>query len=467
MTQEELRARFERAKGPAPRGEAPALLSSHAPALASSHGAAAPAEDDLAERFARAKAAAPSVLDAAARGGVQGATMGFGDEIKGALHATLGGVLPWANRPGTVGYGETLSDRYRVARDYDRAENDASAEAHPVAYTASQIGGAALPALAGAPATGVRGLLAGAGQGLAQGAGYSDAASARGLAGDTALGGALGVAGHGVGAAIGEAGGRVARFAAGKVASAEQRAAQQAAEEAADVLKSETGRLGGYAQDINRQVEWVIRLLDEEASGAISPANRVALEAFRKSPDYAAVVNKAAERVLTQAPASAARTAAQEAKVAALQADLPQTVANRTDALLTPQVGADVKSFLKAYAEPAIAAGTAYKVADWLGADDGTKAAATSAAGLIFGRTRAGKALWNRISRPAHQKAVWNVVQKIASTPGAGGTFGETLRRGAAQGGNALAVRHLVLMNTEPEYERMVNEAAAAEAEAP
>lgn len=76
---------------------------------------------------------APSTLEAIARGGVSGATMGLDDEIGGLLKSAFG------------------EKTYKEARDELRAKKKASQEAHPWAYGLADIlGGVATPGLGAA-----------------------------------------------------------------------------------------------------------------------------------------------------------------------------------------------------------------------------------------------------------------------------------------------------------------------------
>jgi hypothetical protein len=91
---------------------------------------------------------------------------------------------------------------------------------------------------------------------------------------------------------------------------------------------------------------------------------------------------------------------------------LPQTIASRTAELSQPQFLKDAASLAKSYAEPLIA-----------------EAALGPGAGIVMGRTRAGKAIMTRVMRPGNQIALWNAIQGAASAPEAGGELGQLLRR--------------------------------------
>jgi len=124
-----------------------------------------------------------------------------------------------------------------------------------------------------------------------------------------------------------------------------------------------------------------------------------------------------AGRAAAVAPGAAAEREAAAVIAEQARQGLPQAIQSRAEELLTPQARADAASFLKAYAEPAVWALGAQQAASALGMDPGTQAILAGAAGMIGGRTRAGKALANRLTRPAHQVAVGNALRRIGAPP--------------------------------------------------
>lgn len=148
-------------------------------------------------------AAKPSGLEAVLRGGLQGATLGFSDELAGAIESVI-------------------SDKsYQQARDESRKANAAAQKEHPWLYGGGELGGGAATLLI--PGVGAAG---GLGKALATGAtaglGGSEADLAKGEYGkaalDTAIGAGLGGVAHGVGSAIGKVvGGAGARVEAADV----------------------------------------------------------------------------------------------------------------------------------------------------------------------------------------------------------------------------------------------------------
>lgn len=169
----------------------------------------------------------PSKLRSAAIGASQGATLGFGDELKATADA-LGidpeslarafAASPLGGAPAYTGVKTLqalaqkgpsgIANDYRASRDAQRAELAAAEKANPKSYMAGQIAGGVVPALVpgGAPATLGRAAVAGAGYGAAAGLGSSEADVTRGdvagAAKDTAAGGAVGAAAGAAGHAL-------------------------------------------------------------------------------------------------------------------------------------------------------------------------------------------------------------------------------------------------------------------------
>lgn len=233
------------------------------------------------------------------------------------------------NVPAGLLTGDPSTDA-RIGQNFATAGNTQPISGRDVAQAAAiGLGGAAglatgAPVLGGAISSGLIS------------AGLSKARDAAGVAQDAGLGAVLGGT-IGAGAkVIGEGLSRLGGWAGQKAGEAIGKAATRAKGEAEAALRSEVGTLGAKAQHTNRQIEWVIRLLDEESSGTITPQNRALLESFRGSPEYAELTNKAAERVLQQAPEAVGELSAQEAKVAQMKAGMPQAVADATEAATAP-----------------------------------------------------------------------------------------------------------------------------------
>lgn len=142
----------------------------------------------------------PDEWESAGRGALQGATMGFGDEIYGAYKGLTDGDL-------TDLYDET-------ERDAVRANNEKAQKANPWSYGAGELGGGVATAfvpgagLAGQAAkagmTGFKGAMAAGGiMGAVNSVGTSNAENIRDIGKDALVGAAggaaFGAAGHGVG----------------------------------------------------------------------------------------------------------------------------------------------------------------------------------------------------------------------------------------------------------------------------
>ncbi len=172
------------------------------------------------EKDARAQGA-PSQLESAVRGGIQGSSGGLSDEIVGAAKsigvdptelaaaltggpASLGSYI--GNKLGFAlgGKGAAAVTRdYRSSRDEERGKNKEAEQANPKTYGATQFAGGVVSGAATAPATLLGTVAAGAGIGATTALGESEADLTRGefakAAEDTAKGGLAGAAGSGIG----------------------------------------------------------------------------------------------------------------------------------------------------------------------------------------------------------------------------------------------------------------------------
>lgn len=383
-----------------------ALAKSSGPPMLPSHGAAA----------------APSVgrTQSGVLGAMQGGSFGFGDEIAGAVSAVLPEALRMeedrkAVAPGLSDLvkgsaGDTLADRYHRARDYYRQKNAAAQEANPGTYLTGQIGGSVATGK-GLPVKGVTGALSAAGQGLAQGAGYSNADSATGLAGDTALGGGLGLLGNAAGRLLGAATSKVARTARGIADAARARAGVQAAEEAAGVVQSAAGKLGGEMQKGSRQVENLMRLRE-----SMTPQQAAIYDELVKRGIVPELQQSVAQSTLETLPEQAATIAARKAELAAAQQAAPAAAASRaTDLLSTDEAKRQLAARAWRYGPPAIGS----LVGSAIGGPMGT------AVGFLAG---AG-------SRPMVQS-----MRRMAKTPAVQRALGEAIEGAASRAGEVGAL---------------------------
>lgn len=156
----------------------------------------------------------PSELEALGRGGLQGATLGFGDELAGygtAEMQALTNLLPKALRAKLDLVEAPASDAYRYSRDLERERNDAAQKAHGGHYLGGNLaGGLFMPG--GAALSGAKGLSAlvktGAALGAGAGLGSSDVDLTRDMTAKDAGRLAIDVGGNAV---LGGAGGAVVR----------------------------------------------------------------------------------------------------------------------------------------------------------------------------------------------------------------------------------------------------------------
>ncbi|HET9554898.1 MAG TPA: hypothetical protein VFP50_18175 [Anaeromyxobacteraceae bacterium] len=444
--------------------------------------------------------------ESAARGGLQGLSMGWGDE----LSAGLASAMPFLDREATAPTaripGDSLLDRYLRARAFYRGRNEAAEAANPGSYVAGIVGGSLVPALAtsgagagagagaaaGRVAGGAKALLQAAGQGVVAGAGFSDASTPFGIASDSALGGALGVAGYGAGKALEKGASYVGGALSRAIDAARARAGVQAAKEVGEQIQSAAGQLGAETQKGSRYVENLMRL--EES---MTPEQKALYEGLKAKGVVPGLQQSVAQGTLDALPQQAGSIAAKQAALDALREGAEQATAERAQGLMRPQFGTDVKSFLKSYAEPLAWSYAGNKLAEWMGATPEERALAAGAAGVIGGRTRAGKALMARVTRPGNQIAMSEVagaaarglssaaqpivrfgvpaaamaftseakaqpqstpevlqglVSGKAQPPPALAPYLSSLRDAASRGGDALAANHFLLYNNDPKY---------------
>lgn len=228
------------------------------------------------------------------RGALQGATLGFGDEIEGAMGGGLQALvnsLPDSVRDELGLVKADSGDAYRYVRDEDRAANAKAEAEHGNLYTGGNIaGGLLVPIPGGVAKTAGKAALQGAGLGAAAGLGSSDADLTKGEYGraavDTLVGGVTGAAGGAGGHYLAEGAGKIAPYIANHLPTREDVAAplrafaeRRAYKAAGPMLKDYRvlQRQGGLdrAQEIGRE------LLD---SGAVSFGDNVENIAEKLTP---------------------------------------------------------------------------------------------------------------------------------------------------------------------------------------
>jgi hypothetical protein len=374
--------------------------------------------------------------ESAARGGLQGLSMGWGDE--GA--AGIAALLPFTDRE--AAHGDTVGDRYRNAREFYRNRNAQAEQANPGTYLTGQIAGAVGSAVAaGLPTAGAKGLAAAAGQGAAQGAGLSER-EGFGLAGDTALGAGLGLAGYGAGAALGAGAKRAATVAGTRLGAAHGRALGQASEDVAEALNSLRGKYGGARQNESRAIEVLLRA---ESTGALSPQQATQLAALKASPSWTDAVQNVAQNYMDDFGGLAgSTTAAKSAYQQAAQSRAADVAKRAAELTSLKEAGKQVGARAKRYGVPLM--GTAVGTA--IGGPVGGAVGALAGAG-----TRpAVHALRRMAQHPAVQTALWDALRGSAKASGAVG-------RGVQRLSPALPALLMSTPNDEDEAARALAEA--------
>jgi hypothetical protein len=375
------------------------------------------------------------------RGGLQGITANFGDEIQGLIgqaaqrgvNLTPDAVLDALRRHGVDLNKASEQDAYQYVRDADRQANAKAEADHGALYDAGQAGGGIassfIPGLGVAPGAGLLGTTAKmAALGGLSGLGGSNADLTRGEYGRAALdtavgagvGGGAGALGYGIGQGFKWAGGKLIGSAFGRAGAADARAAQIAAAKQVEEDLAKRSAAGIAAREAYKPA---LELRYAGKLDTLEPTERAAAERLLSEYD-----RKAAAGLLEK---EAAKDAASQAFSDSISGR-GDAVAEKASALLQPAAKRSAKELFKMYAEPVVA-GT---VGHYLGGklDDvtgmhGIGSSVGTAAGLVFGRTRAGKAIANRLALPGTQMSIANALGGFGSglrTFGAGLANAET-----------------------------------------
>lgn len=406
---------------------------------------------------------ATSGLESALRGGAQGLSLGFADELAGVAGA-VGGAL--------TGEEGDFADRYRQERDESRAAYRAAEEANPSLFRAGEIGGGVAGAFV--PGLGVgRGLAGavrtGAALGGAAGLGGSEADLTRGdvggaladTAGGAAFGALGGAAGHGLGALAGKVAGRAARG----IRSAEADAGEQAAMAAQQRLRVARSSLGGEASAGLNAVAKAEEVVANPAAFRPEQVERAA--AWLATPEVAALRQNAAQNVLEAGAGrlSGSLQSARNVFQSAQQAATPQAIEEAAGELLANPIRKQLvprAATLGHRLLPAALAGGGALIGGPEGAAVGTGLGAIAA--LTAGRP--GIVIRNALRSPGVRKLVWEAVQRAVPS-GVLGRFGPLLGRVAATNIDDALALHSALLERDDDYaekvKRAIESAAASE----
>lgn len=270
--------------------------------------------DDLKEALGAADAT-PGKLEGIARSAHQGLTLGWGDELSGAMDALLGG-----------NYAET--------RDAERQANSSFKAANPKTAFAAELGGGLLLPAGGAATAGrvlpslgrmaLTGAAIGGGTGLLSGAGASEAETPEGVLADAASTGAVGA---GLGAGLGALTRPVVGLIGGvprvleDLLSPESAASRRAQQGLARLLPDDAAATGRTMEALR------------PGQGSVADVSPVMGDALRAAANKAPSVRSAAEEMVTQRGAGAGDRLASdllsEAGVPGLDVKEIQTAAGR------------------------------------------------------------------------------------------------------------------------------------------
>lgn len=348
--------------------------------------------------------AEPGKLEALARGGAQGATMGFADEAAGAggyLGALWSKYGPEALGGAPAKYAKEIdpSEAYKQDRDLYRTKDKAAEAAHPNYYGGAELTGGLATSMV-APGSAVI-------QGGVNALGHSNAKTLGGVALDTAGGAALGKLAEVGGNALANRlqGGKLAQWLAGKSAGAE---ADQLAERSAAIAKdvaSKKGALGQQAADIIRSRQVTKQAAEELA--ASHPELAAKLQAAANDPAALERLRAAAENYLPRLTEGLEGFEGRAADLAGAQArDAGAEAADKLAHPVRDQIVPRLKHIAQTTLPPIIGEGVGHAL--------GLPPMAGGALGGVVGLTMGapGRTMANMVKSPA--------VRKMAADAGTG-----------------------------------------------
>lgn len=374
--------------------------------------------------------------EALLRGAAQGGTLFYGDEIGGAVRALPNLKVPQDIRtPGPralaklypgVPYAEAASRwfnenrpdqaiisqqdqaqqeqgaAYKQERNAIRAANTKAFDDRPGYYLGGSIAGAA-PALI-ASGGGLGPVLA---TSAFQGAGASESDSAKGLAVDTALGTAGGLAGRGLGKLAGAGVSRLDRLAGNRLSAAATKAQELAEKKIGKLVGSLRGAYGGNRQNESRAIEVLLRA---EQTGSLTAAQAAELAALKASPEWAATIQNVTQNYIDDFPGLANAATASKAAYEQAAATAPQDIAKEAARLASwPEVKAQIGARLQRYG-PMAAAGAL--LGNSLGGG-GAAIVGGAAGAAVRPMLHAVRRAWQH---PSVQTAAWTPMQRLAQT---------------------------------------------------
>jgi hypothetical protein len=380
------------------------------------------------DAYLKAKGLDPvSKREALRLGFAQGGTLGFADEIGGAVAKLLSSKpvkLGKAAQPAADDSAElramkeeALAEQsaqptmYQLTRDRMRARDKDAREQHGAEYLLGNIaGGLALPVPGGAAAAGAKTgakLLRAMAQGGAVGAGYglgsSEATDLKGMAADTGAGALFGLgagaAGVGVSKGIEKAGGALRSLGNKVVGRAVEKETAAQAAKVDSAIASAQGKYGQSVSEASRNLEVLERLAQQTDNPDLAKAAREMLA----SPAGQRVIEQVGRAKLKTTPGSVDSMASRLAEFEAMAAGRDQSIAKATQEALADPIK---KQFLPRVATlghrmiPLAAGGIGYALGDKEGGLAG--GAIGTLATLSSGKP--GVILRNLVRSPAMQK---------------------------------------------------------------
>jgi hypothetical protein len=168
---------------------------------------------------------------------------------------------------------------------------------------------------------------------------------------------------------------------------------------------------------------------------AMTPEQRALYAQLEQQGIVPSLQQSVAQSTLESLPTQASTIAARKAELAALQQAAPQAAASRTAELLKPQARNDLWTLFRQYGEGPLGAAIGAYVGNEVFDSPVAGAGFGMLGGLYTGRTRMGKAIHTRLTRPAHQKAIGEALVKAGIPPTT--PLGQALLRAVGSGSAA------------------------------
>lgn len=377
----------------------------------------------------------PDSTDAKLAGGAQGLTQGLVDEVGAAVTAPVdagaallrqAGILSPKTDSMTGAAVDPQSEPtdllhyYRRNRDTSRLWDKRAKEAHPVDYTAAEVGSDLVGQASLAGLTGGASLTP-AGQaavGAVSGLGRSQADLTKGEVGRAALDAGTSATVSGL---LTKAGASLTNALKSRAAKGVEKATQDAATKAATAVEKNLASLKGTAGAETQAGSRMLENIQRESEN-VSPDLKKLIKTLMDNGEVQALREGVIGSNVASLPQQAAKAAAAKAELAAATATKDAAINQGKEQILGKGLKEIVGPRAATYASRFVPIAVGTTIGGPLGAAAGL---ATSAA---LGRP--GTALANMIKEPAFRKAAWSTIEKVAANqPERLGKFGAMVTR--------------------------------------